>query len=138
MRRPHEEDYMAGNLVAMIDVVFQLIIFFVCTTTIQDQVLDDRIRLAMAPHGPVVTKKDPRTINVDVDAQGRISIARQPLSAATLKAIIGKVAAEQGTDIPVVIHGDGDTQHSAIRAVMDACSSAGITKVRFAALREKA
>jgi biopolymer transport protein ExbD len=138
MRRPHEEDYMAGNLVAMIDVVFQLIIFFVCTTALQDQVIDQRIHLAMAPHGPVVSKKDPRTVNVDVDAQGRISIAREPLNAATLRAIISKVAAEQGVDVPIVIHGDGDAQHAAIRAVMDACSSAGITKVRFAALREKA
>ena len=56
MRR-REEDFMTGNLVAMIDVVFQIIIFFVCTSHMQDTALDERIRLAMAPNGQAVTTR---------------------------------------------------------------------------------
>ena len=49
--RKHPDEYMSGNLTAMIDVVFQLIIFFVATVSLQDTVSDERIRLAMAPSG---------------------------------------------------------------------------------------
>ena len=74
--RKHEETYLSGNLTAMIDVVFQLIIFFVCTVNMQEKAIDERIALAMAPHGKAVEKKNPLEVNIDVDSKGRISIAR--------------------------------------------------------------
>ncbi len=37
MRKAKEEEYLSGVLTAMIDVVFQLIIFFVCTIKLARQ-----------------------------------------------------------------------------------------------------
>lgn len=134
--RKREEDYQSGNLVAMIDVVFQLIIFFVCTTNMQDKAVDDRIQLAMAPHGAPVTKKDPREINIFVDAKGEISISRTPLTPALLRTIVGKAIADYGPDVPVVIWGDADCRHTAIRAALKACTDAGVYRIKLAAARE--
>jgi biopolymer transport protein ExbD len=131
-------DEAAMNMTPMIDVVFQLIIFFITTADMENKALDTKVRMAMAPHGQVVQKKDPRTIVVDVDSKGRISIANAYMSPAVLKSILKKAVGEYGQTTPVVIRGDGKTTHQDIKAVMDACSSAGLWKVKFAALKEKA
>ena len=55
--RKRQEIPLFGNLTAMIDVVFQIIIFFVCTSNLQSSSIDTRIELARAPHGQPVTKK---------------------------------------------------------------------------------
>jgi len=114
----------------------QLIIFFVCTTNIQNTI-DDRINLAIAPHGVPVTRKDPREIKIDVDKKGNISIARTYISAALLRTIVVKSIAESGADTPIVIRGDVDTKHTAIQAAMNACTDAGIYKIKFSVLKEK-
>jgi biopolymer transport protein ExbD len=137
MRRPKEEDYLSGNLTAMIDVVFQLIIFFVCTVSMQDKAVDERIRLAMAPHGKAVENKNPLEINVDVDSKGRISIARTYISPGTLLSVLRKAVGEYGQQVPVIVRGDGQAIHEDIKKVMDACAQAGLWKIKFAALKEK-
>ena len=59
------------DMTPMIDVVFQLIIFFVVTAAMQDKAMETNVLMAMAPNGPVETVKDPRTVTVDVVADGK-------------------------------------------------------------------
>ena len=138
MAKKNTLEEAAMNMTPMIDVVFQLIIFFITTADMENKALDTKIRMAMAPYGPVVAKKDPRTIVVDVDPKGRISIANAYMSPAVLKMVLRKAVAEYGQTTPVVIRGDNKAAHKEIKAVMDACSAAGLWKVKFAALKEKA
>ena len=136
--RKHPDEYLTGNLTAMIDVVFQLIIFFVCTVSLQDAVVDTRIRLAMAPSGRPVEKKDPREVYVDVAPNGDIRVLRTPLSRSELAQMLKKMVQDnRGVPIPVIIRGDEGTRHIAIQQVMDACAYAGIWKIKFAALKER-
>lgn len=141
MREKREEEYLSGNLTAMIDVVFQLIIFFVCTTNLQDQATDDRIKLAMAPNGKVESTKSPYEVRVYVAENGRLSIGHTPLSADTLTVILKKSRADasaRGHEVPVLIMADARAKHLAVKKVMDACTAAGIWKIKFTALKEKA
>ena len=140
MRQQKEEDYLSGNLTAMIDVVFQLIIFFVCTISMQDQSKNTGIDLPMAPHGPKETK-ELREIIVDVNKNGGISMGRSPLGHAELRGILLNAVAEaqaHGAQVPVIIRGDANARHEGIKSVMDACAEAGIYKIKFAALKERA
>ncbi len=122
----------------MIDVVFQLIIFFVTTIELEKAAIDESIRLAMAPHGAPVEQKDPREVVIDVDNSGRISVARNYMNEAFLRNQLRKVVAEHGQTTPVVIRGDIKTKHEDIRKVMDACSFAGLWKVKFSAVQDPA
>ncbi len=122
----------------MIDVVFQLIIFFVCTADMQQKALDESIKLAMAPHGKPVEQKDPREVVIEVDKDGRISIARTYMSQDYLYKVMRKTVNDHGQSTPVVIRGDGLTHHDAVKQVMDACTRAGLWKVKFAAIKEGA
>ncbi len=126
------------NMTPMIDVVFQMIIFFVTTAELERTSVDMTIKLALAPHGPAVEKKDPRTIVVDVDRKGRIKIARVRFSLPALKSVMRKAVAQYGQTIPVVIRGDAATKHEDIKRVMDACTAAGLWRVKFAAIKDAA
>lgn len=136
--RRRDEAALEINMTPMIDIVFQMIIFFICTAELERTAVDETIKLAMAPHGPAVEKKDPRTIIVDLDAQGQVKIARVPLSLAVLKSVLRKAVAEYGQGVPVVIRADGRTRHEHVRKVMDSCAAAGLWKVKFAAVKETA
>ena len=122
----------------MIDIVFQLIIFFVVTTELDKQRFDERIILAFSPNGPAIEKRDPRTVVVDVDDTGRISIAHTSMSINTLTVILGNAVKQYGASTPVQIRGDRRTRHDNIRRVMEACGQAGLWRVSFVAIKEKA
>jgi len=135
--RKREEIPLFGNLTAMIDVVFQIIIFFVCTSNLQRNALDERIALAKAPHGKPVGIKDPLEIVVEVSKQGMIKIARTPLTQGELRGILTKAFNENGGRVPVVIRGDARASHLMIRSAMDTCANCGIWQIKIAALKEK-
>ncbi|HMO49867.1 MAG TPA: biopolymer transporter ExbD [Kiritimatiellia bacterium] len=136
MKKPREEGGV--NMTPMIDVVFQLIIFFVCTVELERQAIDESIRLSMAPHGPAVEVKDPREVVIEVDDRGRISIARNYMSDTVLRNLLRNVVANHGQTTPVIIRAAGGTRHEDVRKVMDAAAYAGLWKVSFAAIKEVA
>ena len=60
------------NMTPMIDVVFQMIIFFVCTAQLEQEQFSKFIKLADSPNAPAVAEaKDPRTITIEVDGKGK-------------------------------------------------------------------
>lgn len=119
----------------MIDVVFQLIIFFVCTAQLERQAIDESIKLSMSPNGPLVETKDPREVVIEIDDKGRISIARNYMSDLFLRNLLRNVVISHGQTTPVIIRASGKTKHEDVRKVMDACSYAGLWKVSFAATK---
>ena len=133
-----QEDNLSGNLTAMIDVVFQLIIFFVATTNMQSQAIEDKVRLALAPHGKPITQKDPTEVSLSVRRDGTISFTGggYALTRPTITAIITKIVADSHGTPPVVIRADGEVRHEFVKNAMDACSDAGVWRIRFAALKE--
>ena len=137
--RKQEEPYLTGNLTAMIDVVFQLIIFFVVAISLQNNTNDDSITLAMAPDGKAEMGKDPREVKIDVHADGSVSIAHTPMSVKVLGVILKKTVSDCGgaDNVPVILRGDETVLHEKIQGALDACSEAGIVKIKFAALKEK-
>lgn len=130
------------NMTPMIDVVFQMIIFFVCTVQLEKEAINESIRLPDSPNGPMVAEeKDPRTITIEVDARGRISIARTPLSEARLHKVLVKTVTEYGVSgpsIPIRIRAAGSALHSDVKSVLDACTSAGLYKISFIATKDRA
>ena len=121
----------------MIDIVFQMIIFFVCTVQLEKDAINEKVRLEMAPHGPAVMKKDPLTVTIDVDNRGSISIAHTTMSPGRLQQVLHKTVAQYGQMVPVVIRGDMQTKHRDVKRIMDTCSRVGIWKIKFAAIKDK-
>lgn len=130
------------NMTAMIDVVFQMIIFFVCTVQLEQEAISEWIALPDAPHGPLVAdEKDPRTITIEVDDKGKIFIARTQLSEEKLRKVLAKTVNDYGAlgpSIPIRIRADAAAQHSGVKRVLDACTAAGLHNIHFIATKDKA
>lgn len=123
------------DMTPMIDVVFQLIIFFIVTMKLEQDINED-IVLADARYGPAIEEEDPRTMIIEVDQRGWISIRGAQLTRNTLQGIMVQRFKRYGA-FPVLIKGDHRTNHEDIRAVMDICSAIGIWRINFAATKEK-
>jgi biopolymer transport protein ExbD len=141
MRRNFQKGGSGGiNMTPMIDVVFQMIIFFVCTAQLEREQFSEWIHLPDSPNAPeMAQEKDPRTITIEVDEKGKITIGRTPLSISKLRKILTKTVADYGVygpSIPIQIRGDGRAQHASVKQVMDTCTSAGLYKIAFIAVKD--
>jgi len=132
-----EEELPGVNMTAMIDIVFQLVIFFIFTVKMEEGVLNENIEMAMAPNGKAITVKDPREVIVEVNSDGKIYINRKVLTTNQFYAVMAKAVTEYKQDLPVVIVADSKVQHRFVRKAMDICSSVGVWKLKFMALKEK-
>ncbi|MEE9369686.1 MAG: biopolymer transporter ExbD [Pontiella sp.] len=128
------------NMTPMIDVVFQMIIFFVCTAQLEQEQFSEFIKLPDSPNASAVAEaKDPRTITIEVDGKGKVSIARTPLTLSKLRKILNKTVADYGVhgpSIPILIRADTETRHASVKQVMDACTTAGLYKIAFVAVKD--
>ena len=126
------------NMTPMIDVVFQLIIFFIVTLNMAEAKNED-IKLAMGPNGPEIDTDDPMSslrLVIEVDKKGRISIGNVAMTREQLKAMLQRRYNQYGV-FPVMIRGDGKARHRHIRAAMDTVTECGIGRVSFVAIKEK-
>ncbi|MDA0991214.1 MAG: biopolymer transporter ExbD [Verrucomicrobia bacterium] len=122
------------DLTPMIDVVFQLIIFFIVTITLTKESNKD-IVMVLAPHAQEIVP-NPQMFVIEVDRRGWISMYGAQLSKDKLRKIMQHRFNVYG-NFPVMIRGDKDTQHRNIRAVMDICTEIGIWRISFVAIKEK-
>jgi biopolymer transport protein ExbD len=120
------------DLTPMIDVVFQLIIFFIVTANLDQQQVKKDIELPPVLYGVEEKRKDPRQVTIQVTKTGRFYIGSRQSSEADLQHQLNLAVTYGGTDIPVLIRGDVNTTHRSVRTAMDICARAGIYKIRFA------
>lgn len=140
-RRTFQKNTSGGiNMTPMIDVVFQMIIFFVCTAQLEREQFSEWINLPDSPNAPeMAQEKDPRTITIEVDNKGKVTISRTPLSISKLRNVLEKTVSdygEFGISIPIQIRADGAANHAAVKQVMDTCTAAGLYKIAFIAVKD--
>ncbi len=143
MRRPTYPKAPFGlNLTPMIDVVFQLLIFFVCTVQFQrpEAGLDTNLK-AIGGRGAGQasdTEMDLGRIDVvvlveavEVRFQGRTRSFSSPDSSAALRELMNQLQAWTRVDrnIPVRIDCRPEVPTGAMLRVYDACLQAGLTNV---------
>ena len=128
----------AMDMTPMIDVVFQLIIFFVVTLKMTDDTNKD-IKLEEGKDGETLTQDNmpPTTLEIEVDKFGKISIHNAKLSPSDLAGILRNRVNKYGNEFPVLIRADKRTQHKDVKRVMDVCTASGVWKLSFVAIQEQ-
>jgi len=134
MKRNEEE--LQTPITAMIDIVFQLIIYFVVTSSVDKDVVDESIKLAEASHSPAVETADPRMVVINVNARGQINIALQPLNMTQLEQLLLAMKVQAGSSVPILIRCDGNTRFDYVDQVMQRAARVGLYRVRIAAMVE--
>ena len=135
-KKPQNED-AALDMTPMIDVVFQLIIFFVVTLKMSDD-KDMTIKLEDGKHGIVLTQDElpPSQLTIDVARSGRVSLSNITLTDAMLASKIKERKARYGADFPCMIRADQRTKHKDVARVMNICAACGVWKLSFVAIQE--
>ena len=136
MKKRKNED-VSLDMTPMIDVVFQLIIFFVVTLKMTDD-KDTSIKLADGRNGIVLTQDElpPSQLTIDVAKSGRVSMSNITMSDAMVVDAVKKRVRAYGTDFPCMIRADKETPHMYVAKVMNLCAAAGMWKVSFVAIQE--
>jgi len=117
------------NLTPMIDVVFQLLLFFLIASKFAE---DERELNIVLPHAsearPLTTKPD--LLFVNVDAQGRYFVDQEEFNVAGLEAKLKQISANNPGQQTVEIRADRQCRWEFVVEVMNLCNKAGIRDYR--------
>ena len=122
------------DLTPLIDVVFLLLIFFMVSTTFDRQTIL-KVALPEASEQAVQEEQEREEIFITIDEQGRFYINDEELithDLDTLKRAMTK-AADNRTDIPVLVSSDKRAPFQSAIMVMDAVGQLGFSKLSFMA-----
>ena len=144
MARKSQEN-PALDMTPLIDVVFELIIFFV-VTLVEAQKKDETIELEDGKHGIVLTPEElpPEHMQIDIASRdkngeplpkGRISMGDREITPAEIGKRVKERMRKYG-EFPVLIRSDFNCRHEAVARVMNACTENGIWKISFVAVQE--
>ena len=134
-RKKHENPQL--DMTPMIDVVFELIIFFVVTLT-QATAKDETVKLEDGKHGIELTPDElpPTHLIVDGARNGRISMCDVTITPAELGRRVKERLRKYG-EFPVLIRADYRARHKSVAEVMNACTMNGIWKLSFVAVYDR-
>ncbi len=117
----------AINLTPMLDIVFNLIIFFMVGTRFVDAEKKVDVKVPQVKHGENMTAvPDKRLVNVHQN--GEIALDGRDLSLDQLVAQLGSDR-RRNPEMAITIRGDAKTDFQHVAAVLAACNSAGVKNV---------
>lgn len=124
------------SLTPMIDVVFLLLIFFMVTTTFNEQT-ELKINLPTA-QGEELTEQ--KTLDLTIDANGTYFVNKKQLvnnRMITLKKAIIQ-ATGSNRKVPFIISADANTPHQSVISALDSARQLGFVHVGFATINPAA
>ncbi len=130
-RRERENDNPQLEMTPMIDVVFQLLIFFIVTLK-QEDILSRLMATRPAPDPRATPENQPELITIDVHRGGYIFRGR-PLTYDGLDRQVGRYA-EISKKANVIIRCTHDAPHKYLVQVLDICNKHGMLNLSIFSL----
>jgi biopolymer transport protein ExbD len=133
--RPRHRDDPEINLISLIDVLLVLLIFFMVSTTFQQE---GRVKVQLPQASQIPLPRGSREpLVITITAEGAYRVNERTLinsSADTLRAALLK---ESGTDRgPITIRADARTTHQAVVTAMDVAGKVGFAQLNIATVHE--
>jgi biopolymer transport protein ExbD len=125
--KTHQDELPSINLTPMIDIVFNLIIFFMVSTRFTE--IERQVDLAVpeVPHASNLAEV-PKSRTINVLRDGRLTLDGDTLSLGQLSQRLSDAYRER-PDLDVVVRGDADAPFQHVAAVFAACRQAGIAEM---------
>ncbi len=121
------------NLTAMIDVVFNLIVFFLVASHFSQAQSDDPVSLPVASQA-ASGDVDPQRLTITVLTDGQYRVAGRPVTLAEIESMIREGAERAPGEFSVHIRGDRTARYEFIEPLLLASARANVTSVRFNAV----
>jgi biopolymer transport protein ExbD len=137
-RRDARPAELTMNMTPMIDIVFQLVIFFMVVSEFQHMELE-QITLPFALEGRIDEPTGTRRVVVNVAADGTLTIMRARLTSERLRTMLAARAEAAGRDaaghshLRVKVRADAECEYRRVQEVMIQCQELGIPQLSFGA-----
>ena len=125
------------NMTPMIDVVFQLIIFFLVSGHLVKQEMQLPLPLPTARSGKEQSDGDKPRLTINVLKDGQLLLAGRTTSTEDLAADLQDRFAKHGKDLEVRIRCDRAVAYEHVEPVMLACAKQGLWNVTYAVMRRE-
>lgn len=135
--RSHSRSSFGFNMTPMIDVVFQLIIFFLVASHLTRTETKLDLRLPVAKSGAEDTDLETPRITINVKDDGSLWLSGREIAAERLATRLSEVRGEEGNNLEVRIRGSRAATYADVEPIMRACTDAGIWNVSYAVYREE-
>ena len=123
------------QMAPMIDMVFLLLVFFMCASRIAQQVTMEELDIPVASKG-VVPRDRPNRWTINIRKSGHLFSGQRPTTLKKLKQEI-KIALKFNKKLKIYLRADADTPHKEVKAVMNAMAAAGVDEFIFGVFTEK-
>jgi biopolymer transport protein ExbD len=120
------------DITPLIDVVFLLLIFFMVSTTFEDE---SQILIELPQATGEEAQHDDQELDITINASGTFFVNQREVINTEIKTLKMAITKAVGDDreIPVIINADARSPHQSVMTVMDAASQLGLNKMTFAA-----
>ncbi len=125
------------NMTPMIDVVFQLIIFFLVSSHLAKQEVQLELPLPVANSGHQPEESPARRLTINVLDDGGLTLAGRAVAVRELADQLRAARAEQPDDLEVRVRSDRRVPYRQIEPVLLACARARIWNVTFGVYRSE-
>lgn len=146
-RKKHRQEPFADEdpvfqIAPMIDVLLQILVFFMAITTVEIMRTSKEVSLPTAKHGQETkNNKDVAIINIQWKGESAppyMDIDNIPAPDAGVIERHMKDATDRNPEFRAVIRADKGTQYQFIQQIMAACAAGGCAKVSFAVINQEA
>ena len=129
IKRSAESEEEIINLSSLLDILFILIIFFLATSTFEEEERDARINLPNAGKGDALSSA-PNVMVINVREDGSILLGKRLVKLEELRQQV-KAAVDENPDQKVLIRGDENARHGAVAQALLTCKGAGVDEANI-------
>ena len=137
-RKTSRRRMIALDMTPMIDVVFQLIIFFLVASSLSQQESMIPLKLPVAVSGQRDTPDELPSATINVLPDRRVTLAGKPIAIEALQDRLAELRRASGADVRIRIRLDRELPYEALEPALVACAKAEIWNVQISVFREEA
>lgn len=134
-KTPGRDESVVMDLTPLIDMVFQLLIFFLLTTTFAINVREGGLEVDLPSAKSAQIPSMARHLVVAVLKDGRMVVGGEAISETELRAKLQEVH-QQNPDTMVVVQADRTVEHHRVVRAMDIAATTGLKRLAIATVQE--
>jgi len=133
--RPRQHEDPEINLISLIDVLLVLLIFFMVSTTFQQE---GRVKVQLPQASQIpLPRGTHETLVITITAEGGYRVNERALINANPETLRSALVKEAGTERgPLTIRADARTTHQAVVTAMDVAGKLGFAQLNIATVHE--
>lgn len=120
----------------MIDIIFLLLIFFICVSTFDRLESEEDVQLAAASSWKKI-EKEKSTLLINISNRGKVKINQISFFPGQVETFLRSLVARYGDTFEVIVRADKAARYKGTKDVIRACARVGLTRISFAVEKRK-